>query len=214
MSQDSKILERSVFHAGQVFILAGSKHSNAYIVQSGEVIGFVSHNSKKLEVSRFGPGSLIAETSLLVEEPMTVSYEAVVDTTVVMISAQDFQKSLLKADPLTKTVLKHIAGKFQKITADAIAEAQKNAVIDEEAYKIVQHLIRNLNTEKKSDYEEAMLPHFNELMRVLRSVQERHRHEQQRKTLEKKQSELQGKSDNSTAVVEDIDTFSASVKDN
>lgn len=189
MAQQS-ILERTVVHAGQILIHAGMPQSNAYLIQSGEIIAYVNHNNKRLEIGRFGPGTMIGEASLMTEETSSASYEAAVDTTVIAISSHDFQKTLTKADPLVKNVFKHMVHKLKKMEASSIAAAEKNANVDEEAYQIVQYLIRNLDDTRRMDYEQAMLPHFNDLVLVLRSVQEKHRHEIQRKGLEKLQASL------------------------
>ena len=192
MATNNKVLERTVFHAGQILIHAGFPHPCAYIVQTGEILAYILHNGKKLEVDRYGPGMLIAESCLMSEDPLTVNYEAITDSTLVSITHQDFQKNLLKADMAVKNVIRHMASKLKRLTAEAITRAEKESHVDEEAFQIVQHLVRNLSLEKKRDYEDAMLPLFNELVLVLRDVQERHRHEEQRQALTRKQAEILG----------------------
>ncbi len=94
MSRGDNVLERKVIHTGKVFIKAGEEHARAYLVQSGLIQGFVMEGEDKIVVADYEPGRIIGEVCLMVDEPMTMSYEAVVDTTVVTITRQDFQKKI------------------------------------------------------------------------------------------------------------------------
>lgn len=210
----NSILERSVVHAGEVLIPAGASHTNAYLIQSGEMVCNTLLNGKKLEVTRYGAGSIIGECFLFSESPRALSYEAAVDTSVVVITRQDFEKKIKKLDSTTQNVMKLMAAKIRKFEDSAALNAEKTHDFDEEAMNIVQHLFRNLSDERKPDYEDAMLPHFNRLVRVLRSVQERHRHEDQRRNVEKLRAKLRGDSPEETQLPEeeDIDSFSQAIK--
>lgn len=213
------VLERSVVHAGEILIPAGEPHASAYIIQSGEIACMASVKGKKVEIGRFGPGHVVGECFLFSDEPRPFIYEAIVDTSVVVITRHDFTKSTKKIENTIQNVLKLMAAKIKKFEDMASMNAERTHDFDQEAMDIVQHLVRNLSDDKKVDYEDAMLPHFNRLVLVLRSVQERHRHEEQKRNVENLQARLRGDeppvaSQNSHVAASDsLDSFQEAIAD-
>lgn len=198
----NSILERGAVHAGQVIMQAGEPYKHAHIIQSGEVTAKIREDGKDLICATYGPGTIIGERCLMSDDPMIMTLEAKTDTTLITVTRQDFEKKLAKTENTVRSVLKHMNGKLQKAEACAIAEARRKAIIDGEALEIVRHLTRNLSADKQAEYEAAMMPHFNELVLVLREVQERHRHQAQQKYLE--QVQAKAKLDEAAAAEEQL----------
>lgn len=170
MNKGSEVLERKVIHAGKIFIKAGEEHARAYVIQNGLIRAYVFDGETKVEVAEFEPGHIIGETCLMVDEPMTMNYEAVVDTTVITITRQDFQKKLSRIDKDITTILDHVMNKlnFQDLTA--IDNAKERAKIDPDAYKMVEALTSGLSNEKKFRYEKAILPHVNNMVKAIKDL--------------------------------------------
>lgn len=169
------VLERSVLHAGRLFIEVGKSHADAYIIQTGEIQAYIVYQNQKVEVGRYGPGDIIGEVGLVSDDPAYMNYVPLVDTTVIKITRQDFSKQLKKADEVVKRVLERLIVKLNRIYKDKATESQDKAHIDHEAMQIVDHLTRKLDFKRKKDYEEVMLPHFNALVTAVRDVKQRHR---------------------------------------
>lgn len=168
----SSILERKVIYAGDIFIKAGQEHSRAYIVQQGLIRSFIEENDIKVYIQDFGPGRLIGEICLMSDEPMTISYEAVENTTVVAMTRQDFQQKLAKLDEGIAQVLEHIMMKLNYQYASELEEAQKKATMDDETKKLVSLLTVNMPEERRFAYEKAILPHVNALMGEMKRLKE------------------------------------------
>lgn len=190
MSPAEEVLERSVVHAGKVFIKAGKENSRAYMIQKGMVRSFIIDDGEKIEVERYGPGTVIGEVCLVVDTPLEMSYEAIVDTTVIITTRQDFEKKLNRADKTIKTVINHVMEKLSARDSVAIKNARDAGKIDEETFLLVQGLTAGLPPDKKFQYEEAILPHMNGLVKAVKKLKEKERHLKQENELGEKVSKL------------------------
>lgn len=171
MAED--VFDRNVIHAGKVFIKAGEEHARAYMVQTGLLRSFVMDKGQKVEVAEYGPGRIIGETCLMVDEPMTMSYEAVTDSTVITITRQDFQKKVSRIDKNIMTILHHVMDKLNYQDRGAIEKAKERAEIDPDALKIVAGLVIGLSPEKKFQYEKALLPHANQMIKAIKDIKKK-----------------------------------------
>lgn len=168
MAED--VFDRNVIHAGKVFIKAGEEHARAYVVQNGLVRSFVMEGDRKVEVAEYEPGRIIGEVCLMVDEPMTMNYEAVVDTTVITVTRQDFQKKISRIDKDIMTILDHVMNKLNYMDLTAIDKAKKRAEIDPDALKMVDALTAGLGPDKKFQYEQAILPYVNGMIKAIKEL--------------------------------------------
>ncbi len=170
MQKGADVLERSCLPAGKVFIKEGEESARAYMVQVGEVRAFTMDGDCKVEIERLGAGSIIGERNLAVDEPATISYEAIVSTTVIVITRQEFQKLLSKADKTIETVLSHAIEKIRDYERLSRTKAIKNSQIDDTAHALVQNFISSVPDDKKNQYEEAILPHVNNMITAIKNI--------------------------------------------
>jgi CRP-like cAMP-binding protein len=170
MAKAEEVLERKVIHAGKVFIKAGEEHARAYVVQNGLIKAYVMDGDQRVDVADYEPGRIIGETCLMVDEPMTMNYEAVVDTTVVTITRQDFQKKISRIDKDINTILNHVMNKLNYQDLSAIDVARKRSKIDPDAFKMVDVLTASLPPERKFKYQNAILPHVNAMIKAIKDL--------------------------------------------
>ena len=91
-----QVMERSVLHAGKVFIKENEEHSRAYIIQTGKIRSFKTTDGKKIPIKEYGPNTIIGESNLLEDKMADKSYEALTNTTVITITRQDFEKRIVE----------------------------------------------------------------------------------------------------------------------
>lgn len=166
----SDVLERSALQAGKVFIREGEDNIRAYVVQDGEVAAYKNNDGNKVEVARFGPGTIIGELNLMVDEESQLSYEALELSTVVSITRQDFQKRLARADKSITTILEHAVNKIKYYENIETQKALKNAEIDDTAKQLVEALVTGLPIDKKAQFEDAILPHLNSMIKAIKET--------------------------------------------
>jgi CRP/FNR family cyclic AMP-dependent transcriptional regulator len=170
MVNNDSVLERKVIHPGKPFIKAGEEHARAYIVQSGLISAYIIEGNKKIEVSQYGPGRIIGEICLMSDEAMDMNYEALTDTTVVTMTRQEFQKKISKMDRNVWTILEHVMNKLNYQYKSDIGKAKAHNAIDETAQNFVQSLLTKIAPEKRGEYERALTPHVNALLREMRAL--------------------------------------------
>jgi CRP-like cAMP-binding protein len=189
------VLTRKVIPAGKVFIKSGEENSHAYVIQKGQVRAFVEEGGQKIEVDIHGPGTIIGEVCLVLDLPMPISYETMVDTTVATVTRQDFQKKLTRIDNTVRTIFTHLTHKLLTQDSVALDKARKHSVIDEQAFQIVRSLTAGLDDVRRRKYEEKILPHVNALIKAIKEVKKGERHDDQAKIIKEKIEEIQASED-------------------
>lgn len=190
MTRAPDVLERKVIHAGKVFIKEGEENNRAYLIQQGKVSAFVIRDGQRVEVAEHGPGTIIGEVCLALDNPIKMSFEAVVDTTVVAITRQDFEKKLSKVDKTVRNIFTEVLKKLYAQDDTAIAAAGERARIDDDALKLVQGLLANLPPDKKFLYEKAILPHLNGLIKEIKNLKGVKRRQKQTEAVEEKVAKM------------------------
>lgn len=190
MTKSADVLERKVIHAGKVFIKAGEENNRAYLIQQGKVSAFVMRDGQRIEVAEHGPGTIIGEVCLALDNPIKMSFEALVDTTVVAITRQDFEKKLTKVDKTVRNIFSEVLKKLYAQDDTAIAIAGEKARIDDDALKLVQGLLANLPPDKKFQYEKAILPHLNGLIKEIKNLKGVKRRQEQAAVVEQKVAKI------------------------
>lgn len=166
----SDVLERSALQAGKMFIREGEDNIRAYVVQDGEVAAYKKKGDRKIEVARFGPGTIIGELNLMIDDVSNLSYEATTLSTVVSITRQDFQKRLARADKSIATILEHAVDKIKYYENIETQKALANSEMDDLAMQLMQTFVNDLPIDKKAQYEDAMLPHLNSMIKAIKEI--------------------------------------------
>lgn len=169
----SDVLERSALQAGKVFIREGEDNIRAYVVQDGEIAAYKKHNGQKVEIARFGPGTIIGELNLMIDDPSQLSYEATTLSTVVSITRQDFQKRLARADKSITTIMEHAVNKIKYYENIETIKALKASEIDDIAGQLIKQLVTGLPIDKKVQFEDAILPHLNAMIKAIKETKEK-----------------------------------------
>lgn len=174
MNKSADVFERLAIPAGKVFLKAGEENSRAYIIQAGSSASFMEIGGRKIEVERHGPGTIIGELCLMVDAPITLSYEALEPTTVVTITRQDFQKRLTRVDKTVVKILTHTVEKLAAHEKGAIEKALKRSEIDGMAHTLALSILksRKLTADQQNEYERMILPPINDMIKAIRQFKE------------------------------------------
>lgn len=167
---NKQIMERSVIHAGKVFIKEGDENSRAYIIQSGKVRSYKTEDGKQIPLKEFGPNTIIGEANLFEDLIADKSYEAVGDVTVISLTRHDFQKRLQKADSTIQTLFKHMISKIEELKKEIEQDRLDALDVDETAYQLVRGMVKGVSEDRKREYELAILPHINGLMKSMHKL--------------------------------------------
>lgn len=173
MNKSADVLERTVLHPGKFFMKAGEGNMRAFIVQNGEVTSFYTNDDgQKIEIEKYGPGTIFGEKGLLVDYIPSFDFEATETTTVVVITRQDFEKHMKKVPKAIKTVLEHALKKIQDYERKGSEATISDFNVDEIAVQLVNNLIKGLSDEKKDKYQAAITPHINGLIKAINDLKQ------------------------------------------
>lgn len=184
------ILERMVFHAGKILLHAGEKHTDAFIVQKGEIIAYAMENNQRVPFARYTQDCIIAESNLLLDDHSNLTYEAAVDTTVIRITRQDFEKNLTKLDTSILKIVGMLVKKLKDYEEKKIEDTLLAKTVDDKAKQIVEHLLRDMSGDRREKYEEILLPHFNIMVKALDDLRIQERHNKQKEHLDQRLEEI------------------------
>ena len=206
----NQILERKAFHAGEAIIIATEPHSNSYIIQEGLIGAFIIEDNNRVEVARYGKDTIIGEMNLLIEEPSPFSFIAITDVTAVIINRQDFEKKLAKLDQTVVQIIKALIAKLKILEFNNRDQKLESNRIDSKAREIVQHLLRDMQGERKQRYEDILMPHFNIMCKSLEELKSEERKKKREEQLKDDSTEDQESEDMAEDEVDDFDSFAES----
>ncbi len=112
MQNQSRVLERKVFFAGQKIFKEGDLGDRAYLIQSGSV----EIIKNEIPLATLGKGELFGEMALIDDQPRMASAVAQSDTAVVVISRDTFREKLAKADPFIRGLLNIFVRNIRNLT--------------------------------------------------------------------------------------------------
>ncbi|GEM_PF-4292456 len=183
----SDVFERVVYHKGQTFLHENTDSTDSYIVQSGTVRSYIIRNNRRINLSDFKSGDIIAEGNLFLDEKLAFNYEAYDDVTLIRITRHDFQKKMSRMDPQLSKVVTHLADKLSNLQQDKVENMLRERETDMQAREIVDHLLRDMDEARKEKYEDVLLPHFNVMVKALDEIRKEERHKRQKAQAKKVQ---------------------------
>ena len=116
------ILARQTFKTGEYLFQTGDAPVSAYLIQSGTVDVVVNKDGEDVVVGTLEAGQLVGEMALIDNQPRSAAARAQGPTTCVLVSKEEFQKRIDKADPLTRAILKMLVDRLRKATSSQEAE--------------------------------------------------------------------------------------------
>ncbi len=168
MNKKIDVLERSVLQPGKPFIREGEENIRAYVIQNGEVQSFLKKENKKIQIAKYGPGTIIGELGLMVDTIPKLSYEATTTTTVITVTRQDFQKRLARADKTIRTILDHAIKKLENYETKETKTALKTAEVDKKTELVMEGLLHSVPKENQEEFRNALMPHIDGIIKEMK----------------------------------------------
>lgn len=117
-ANNDRILERKTYAVDAKIFKEGDPGDRAYILQDGEVEIFkVSEDGRETILGTIGKGAFFGEMALLDDSPRMASARASVPSTMIIITRQDFDAKMSKADPFLRGLIYVLAGTIREMGA-------------------------------------------------------------------------------------------------
>lgn len=105
LEKKTRIIERRVISAGQYVFREGEPGDRAYLVQEGKVEIIKRTETGEKLLGDVGRGGIFGEMALIDNQPRMASARALERTTLVVVTAEQFEKKLKDADPFIRGLL-------------------------------------------------------------------------------------------------------------
>lgn len=104
------VYDRLVFYPGDEIFTEGEEGNWAYLVQSGK-IEIVKHkpDGSTIRLALLGPGKVFGEMALIENQPRMATARAILESVVILISAEVIQEKVSKTDPLVRALLQNFS---------------------------------------------------------------------------------------------------------
>ncbi len=172
--RETVILERRYVPKGSVLIKEGDYGAQAFLVQSGEVRVYTSHEDKEVELARLGAGQIVGEMAMIFDGPRTASVEATEDCNLIVITRQQFKDKLQQTDPTIRAVVHMLGNRI--IDANNTLITKKSDVRDlKDTVRIIyQNIVSGLPANRQKSFSKAVLPRLEELLEAIDGYQDRY----------------------------------------
>jgi len=108
------------FKAGDIIMREGESGDCAWLIQSGRVSIFVRReDGRVLEVGSRGPGSIIGEMAIMDDQPRSATVQAIEDCRLLMVSKEDYTRSVHAAHPIVRLVSQVILARYRDLLSRA-----------------------------------------------------------------------------------------------
>ncbi len=163
------VQDRKTYEAGKVFIKEGEEGYTAFLIQSGSVRVYTTVGEKEIDLAELGPGSIVGEVALILDEPRGASVQTLEPTVVATITRDDFELRLRKSDKAVRGILKLLSQRLKYQNRDMVRKSQKADSVDDTAMALMHNFSQNMSMERREAFMKEITPHMNNLIKALKA---------------------------------------------
>lgn len=168
------ILERRFVPKDEVILKEGELGSQAYLVQSGSVRVYTSHEDKEVELARLGVGQIVGEMALIFDGPRTASVQAIADCNLIVITRQQFQDKLQATDPTIRATVQMLTKRMVDANNSLINKKSSLEDLKETSRIIYQNVMGALPRNQQRTFSNTVLPKLEEFLDAIEGFEDRY----------------------------------------
>lgn len=172
--KDTVILERRYVPKGTVVIKQGEYGAQAYLIQSGAVRVFVTHDDKTVELAQLKTGEIFGEMALIFDGPRTASIEATQDCNLIVITRQQFTDKLKSTDPTIRAVVNMMARRLLEGNNTLINNRSNLEALKDAGRVMYQNIASGLSPSKLRVFQSNVLPKLEALIETIDAFDDRY----------------------------------------
>jgi CRP-like cAMP-binding protein len=169
-----RILERQFFAKGKNIFVEGDDAFSAFIVQSGLISVYSVKDNKKIEFSKLGAGDIFGEMALIQDGQRNASVQAIEDTTVIVVTRDDFNLRLEKSDSMIRAVVDMLSQRLMSSNSEIIKS--KGVNIDSFIALLNQlfiDLLEAMPNDEKDSFKADAFPVLKQLVKVIEKYRDK-----------------------------------------
>ncbi|MCB1530093.1 MAG: cyclic nucleotide-binding domain-containing protein [Rhodospirillales bacterium] len=172
--RETVILERRFVPEGAVVIEEGTFGAQAFLIQSGSVRVYTSHEGREVELSRLGIGEIIGEMALIFDGPRTASVQALEDCNLIVIGRQQFMDKLKDTDSTIRAVVHMMTKRMVDVNNSLVSKKSNMDDLKDTARVIYQNISGALPQKQQALFQNTVLPPLEEFLAAIEDFQERY----------------------------------------
>jgi len=171
---DTVILERRFVPKDQIIIREGEYGQQAYLIQSGEVVVYISKDGEDVVLSKLKAGQIVGEMAFIFDGPRTASVRATMDCNLIVISRQQFHDKLQESDPTVRAIVQMLSQRIVDANNTVLNKKSDLEDLKETATTIYQNISVKLSLNQQRNFQNTVLPHLKALIESLDVFKERY----------------------------------------
>ncbi len=165
---DKKVLDRRFFPADTLIIEEGSLGNCAYYIESGLVEVFTkATDGQEIRLSLIGVEEIFGEMALISNEKRTASVRTVEDSTVIIITQEDFKYARSSANKVLTKLLNVLVERLVEANNFIVNQHKEIVDLEESTNFSVKTLAYSLPPELRPNFQKEIKPILAELMLVI-----------------------------------------------
>jgi CRP-like cAMP-binding protein len=155
---DTVILERRFFAGGTCVFREGDEGSSAYLIQSGSVHVYSTHNDKKVILATLEAGNIFGEISLICNVPRSASIEAAEDCNLIVLTRQSLKDKMDQSDPTIQALIKMLIKRVQHGNDSLMNKNVTYEDVKESLMLVYENILKALPSATQVLFREDVLP--------------------------------------------------------
>ena len=172
--KDTVILERRFVPKDAVIIEEGELGAQAYLIQSGAVRVYTSHEDREVELARLGVGQIVGEMAMIFDGPRTASVQATEDCNLIVISRPQFMDKLQHTDPTIKAVVHMLTSRIMDVNNSLINKRSDVTDLKDTVRMIYQNVMAGLPKNRQRRFQANVFPALESFLEAIESFQDKY----------------------------------------
>lgn len=172
--KDTPILDRRYVPKGTLVIREGEVSSNAFLIQSGRVRVFTTHEGNQVDLAYLEAGQIIGEMAMISDSPRTATVQAVEDCMLIVISRDQFEDKLRDSHPTIRAIVGMLSKRLNE--SNIVLSNKRGNVNDLSAIvrQMYQNILEDLPANQQRTFQKTVLPPLEDMLDAIEGFKDRY----------------------------------------
>lgn len=172
--RDAPILDRRYVPKGTLVIREGETSTNAFLIQSGRVRVFTTHDGNQVDLAHLETGQIIGEMAMISDGPRSASVQATEDCMLIVISREQFEDKLRDSHPTIRAVVGMLSKRLNE--SNAVLSNKRGNINDLAATVrlMYQNIMEGLPANQQRTFQKTVLPPLEDMLDAIEGFKDRY----------------------------------------
>jgi CRP-like cAMP-binding protein len=171
---NTSIHNRHTAGKGEFILREGDTGNEAYLIQSGRVRVYATHNGEIRELATLGPGEIFGEMALVIDEPRAATVEALENTTLVKITRAMMIEKMAKSDVTVQALMKMMIARVKEANDRALNKQASFDDLSSVVIALYDDLHNRLSGSQKASLKRDVKPNLDAFLESIKEFNDRY----------------------------------------